>query len=203
MSVVEDGHVGEEVVRYLCLPDHVDVLLEDVPVLVCRSPKRSACKHLGVVHYGGDGAGLVVGAVVGGVHVLISIDVDGAEQVVPVAVVVLQSHQAVFHLEYVAPLSEQLGHRCRASGLDEVGVHVEELIVGLHLYRGALHQVCLHVSPVVVVVALREVEVAIDCTAFDVYGDCGIAVDAGEGCFAVGGVVHLIVDEAVAAACHQ
>ena len=204
VAVVIHRHVGEQVVGDLGLSYHVDVFLEEMAVFVGWSPYCSAGEHICIVHHGGDGGGVVIGAIGGGIHVAVASDVCGAEHVVPLSVEALQSHQAVFHAEYLFPLSKELDHFSRASCFYEGGVHVEEQVVGLYLnIVGACQQMRLQVGPVAVVIAFCEVEVAVDGAALDVYSYGCIAVDVGVGGFPVVGVVHLIVDEAIAGGCHE
>ena len=88
------------------------------------------------------------------------------------------------------------------SVLQRSGLKVEYQCLGLQTEHVLAHQVSLETGPVVVGIALGEVEVALHGAAFDVNRNVGIGGESRIGRAAAVGVVHLVEDEAVAAACY-
>ena len=195
-SLIVDGHVGEDVIGDLRATNHVDGALMDVTHFVGWSPDGTmTVLHQGGVEDGAECALLVVCAVVCGIHIII-VDRSHAQRIVEVPFVFLKPLKVALRRNDAFPRIEQSGH-VSADGADECfTINVERELRRLHVeHATALCEVGLELSPVVVVVALCQVEVAHECSSLNVHRHGSVAVECREGSCIVGRVVYRVVDK--------
>ena len=174
----------EEVHRHFCVTGHIDGLLVNVTRFVSHHPDRSTFVILGaasktlivqvVAHTG------IVSTVGGSVGVALRRG-RSREHAVETIEIVIDAHEVVFALhEFVPAHQYTFDAHGRAVGifLRELAavelilhageIHVELVILVLHVDHLVFEECFLHVEPVGVGVSASDVEVTVHATAFDV-----------------------------------
>ena len=176
-ALLEGVDIREQIVRTLCCADDVDAALVVVAYLMAGSPDAARLRHLLVVHNGGDGRFVVPRAVSGGVH----IGAGTAEDIPHVAVAtleVLNAHIALLVLHNAVPDAHQALHLIGFGLLHQVGTHAEHQVLRLQVqHRTGLEQLFLQELPVGIGHIACSIPVALQPSAFDMYGDVGICIE--------------------------